>query len=317
MKSSRVYEEAFLEGRPSKADVTVVLPTLNEEGAIGRVIDDLKREGYSKILVVDGYSTDGTIEVVNGKGVKYVYQHGQGKAGAIKTAIDHVETPYMLVMDADYTYDPKDIESMLDHISKYDEVIGLRRDRHNIPLLHRFGNRVISTVLSLLMGQRISDPCSGMYMLRTDSVRSLELTSGSFDVEVEIAAQMASFGKVTEVPVSFRKRVGASKIRSWKDGFGIILTVFKMAWLYNPIFLISALATLFAFPGAAILLWQLILRYLYGAEAWSIGWTWLGLILFIVGLQAFTVSSISLMIKRMERRILRATKNASDVFSED
>ena len=56
---------------------------------------------------------------------------------------------------------------------------------------------------------------------------------------------------------------------------------------------------------------------MYGAEAWSIGWTWLGLILFIVGLQAFTVSSISLMIKRMERRILRATKNASDVFSED
>lgn len=305
------------ESKPTKDQVTVVLPTLNEKDAIGRVIDDLKREGYKNILVIDGYSTNGTVKIVSEKNVKFIYQHGQGKAGAIKTAIDHVETPYMLVMDADYTYDPKDIEVMLSHISKYDEVIGLRRDRDNIPLLHRFGNRVISTVLSLLMGQRISDPCSGMYLLRTDSVRGLEFTSGSFDVEVEIVAQMASFGRVTEVPVSFRRRVGISKIRSWKDGCSIVLAVFKMAWLYNPIFLISALAALFAFPGAAVLLWQLTLRYLYGAEAWSIGWTWLGLILLIVGLQAFTVSSISLMIKRMERRLLGTAYRRDRGFSDD
>jgi dolichol-phosphate mannosyltransferase len=295
-------------GLPSKDQVTVVLPTLNEEDGIGKVIDGLRREGYNSILVVDGYSTDDTVKIAKGKGVEVVFQCGGGKAGAVKTAIDYVKTPYMLVMDADYTYDPKDIKRMLAYISGYDEVIGLRENRSNIPLLHRIGNRLISTVLSLLMGQRISDPCSGMYMLKTESAKDLELTSKSFDVEVEIAAQFSSVGKVTEVPIDYKKRVGKSKLQSWRAGFSILATVFKIAWLYNPVFLLSAIAGFFTVPGVIILLWQLYLRYIFGAERWSLGWSWLGLVFLIIGVQGFTISTVSLLLKRMERRIIQATR---------
>ena len=295
-------------GLPSKDRVTVVLPTLNEEDGIGKVIEELQREGYNSILVVDGYSTDDTVKIAKQKGVKVAFQCGKGKAGAIRTAIEHVETPYMLVMDADYTYDPKDIKRMLAYISGYDEVIGLRKNRGNIPLLHRVGNRLISTVLSLLMGQRISDPCSGMYMLKTESVKNLELTSKGFDVEAEIAAQFSSVGKVTEVPIGYRKRVGNRKLQSWRAGFSILATVFKIAWLYNPVFLLSAIAAFFTVPGAIILLWQLYHRYIFGAERWSLGWAWLGLVLLIIGVQGFTISTVSLLLKRMERRIIQATR---------
>jgi len=94
----------------SKGDVTVVIPTLNEEEAIGQVIEELKQMGYHNILVVDGYSTDGTAKVAESNGCCVVFQHSKGKCGAIETAIENVKTPYMLVMDGDCTYDPKDIE---------------------------------------------------------------------------------------------------------------------------------------------------------------------------------------------------------------
>ncbi|MCD6349139.1 MAG: glycosyltransferase [Candidatus Korarchaeota archaeon] len=286
-----------------KEDITIVLPTLNEEKAIGKVIDELLSEGYTNILVIDGYSTDRTVEIARSKGVKVIYQRGKGKAGAIKTAIEMVETPYMLVMDADYTYDPRDIEKLLRH-AEYDEVIGLRKDRGNIPLLHRIGNKIISSTLSLLIGQRVSDPCSGMYLLKTESARKLEILSEGFDVEAEIVGEMLTQGKVTEVPISYRKREGENKLRSWRDGMRIMLTVFKVAWLYNPVLFLSAIGSILAIPGIVILVWQLYIRYMYGAERWSFGWAWLGLILLVIGLQSFTIATISLLLKRLERRIL-------------
>ena len=294
-------------GDPVSTDmVTVVIPTLNEEEAIGKVLDELIAEGYRNILVVDGYSTDRTVDIAKSRGVSVVYQKGFGKAGAIATAIEIVSTPYMLVMDGDYTYDPKDIKRLLEYAKEYDEVIGFRVDRGNIPLLHRFGNRIISLAFSLMLGRRVRDPCSGMYLLKTDFARRLELTSSGFDVEVEIAGQVAALGRITEAPVSYRRRIGRGKLRAWRDGFKIILSAAKVMWLYNPIFIISALIALLTLPGAIILLEQLTLRYLYGT--WSLGWSWLGLVLFVAGLQGTAVAATSLMLKRMERRIIQALR---------
>ncbi|MCX8169448.1 MAG: glycosyltransferase, partial [Candidatus Methanomethylicia archaeon] len=87
----------------SKDDVTIVIPTLNEEKAIGIVLDELLNLGYRNIIVVDGYSKDNTVKIAFEKGVKVIYQHGHGKTGAIQTALEHVNTSYMLVMDGDYT----------------------------------------------------------------------------------------------------------------------------------------------------------------------------------------------------------------------
>ncbi|MEM4577192.1 MAG: glycosyltransferase [Candidatus Nezhaarchaeales archaeon] len=294
--------------RASKDLVTVVIPTFNEEEGIGSVIDELRAEGYRNILVVDGYSTDRTVEVARSKGVEVVYQSGFGKAGAVATAIGLVSTPYVVFMDGDGTYDPKDIEALLRHAGGYDEVIGLRSQRENIPLLHRFGNRVISSVFSLMLGRRVRDPCSGMYLLRSDFARRLEISSSGFDVEVEIAAQAASFGRIFEVPVRYRRRLGRGKLRACRDGFRILASTVKMMWLYNPVFLASLIVALLAFPGAAILLEQLVTRYLYGS--WSLGWSWVGLVLFVAGLQGLAVAAISVMLRGMERRLISMLEEA-------
>ncbi|MEM1646318.1 MAG: UDP-N-acetylglucosamine 2-epimerase, partial [Ignisphaera sp.] len=105
----------------------MVIPTLNEAEAIGLVIDELRGYGFSKILVVDGRSRDGTPEIAAARGARVVTQRGEGKADAVRTALDFVDTPYMLVIDGDYSYDPSCAYRMLeehnrrmvDHISDY------------------------------------------------------------------------------------------------------------------------------------------------------------------------------------------------------
>ncbi len=82
---------------------------MNEEEAIGPLIDEIKAHGYDKILVVDGYSKDSTRKIAEERGARVVGQHGKGKSGAILVARDIVHTPYFLLMDGDYTYDPADI----------------------------------------------------------------------------------------------------------------------------------------------------------------------------------------------------------------
>jgi dolichol-phosphate mannosyltransferase len=210
--------------------VTVVIPTLNEEEAIGRVIRDVKHEGYYNILVIDGHSSDNTVERALQNDVSVIYQKGKGKTGAIQTAIRNVKTKYILILDGDCTYNPKDIENIINSLWDSDLVIGVRMlGRYNIPFFNRIGNRIINIIFNLLMGTNLIDVCSGMYGLRTDFAQALTLTTEGFDVEVEIAAQASKFGRISQVPIRYQDRVGHQKLKPVKDGFQIIFRVIMMA----------------------------------------------------------------------------------------
>ena len=204
----------------SPDNVTVVIPTLNEAEGIGQVIDDLKHEGFANILVVDGRSTDGTFQIATEKGAFVVLQHGTGKAGAIRTALDIVSTPHMAVMDGDCTYHASDLRNLLPYAKDYVEVIGSRRKgRENIPRINRLGNLLVSKAFKLLFSCPVNDVLSGMYLVRTDILKSQELSSQSFDIEVEIATTMASSGRVTEVPIQYSEieRTIRSVTFLWKN----------------------------------------------------------------------------------------------------
>ncbi len=211
--------------------VTVVIPVLNEEKAIGRVIRKVKEEGYYNILVVDGFSSDDTFHQATTNGVNVIYQKGKGKTGAIETAIKNVETKYMVILDGDCTYDPKDIENVVSPLSNSDLVIGVRAlGRKNIPLFNRIGNRAINLLFNLLMGTNLQDVCSGMYSLKTDFSKNLTFKTEGFDVEVEIAAQVSKYGKIAQVPIRYHDRVGLQKLQPVKDGLHIIFRVVVMAF---------------------------------------------------------------------------------------
>jgi dolichol-phosphate mannosyltransferase len=284
----------------SKEQVTIVIPVKDEETAISPVIDELTAEGYQNILVVDGYSTDNTINILKEKtGVHFIRQHGRGKTGAVKTAIENVTTPYLLIMDGDFTYPAKDIERLLAHCYSYAQIIGVR-DRTYISRLHRVGNAVITRAFNILFGAHLSDVCSGMYLLNTEVAREFELNSTGFITEVEIAAQTAAHHNITEVPIKYRQRIGKGKLSTW-NGFGILSAVIKLAWRHNPLLLFSALASTAVIPALGILGW--VIYEQFTINVWHSGWALISVLLLLFASQAIALASISALMKRMEQRL--------------
>ncbi len=287
--------------------VTTVIPTLNEKEGIGRVLEELQTIGLRNALVVDGYSSDGTVDIARKFGARVISQHGKGKAGAIKTAIDEVDTPYMLIIDGDFSYDASCISRLLFHMNSHDEVIGARVvDGSNMSGLHRFGNRIITKVFNVLMNTDLSDVCSGMYVLRSDSAREIHLASKGFEVEVEIAAQIASSGEVTEVPVNYRRRLGKQKLSTWKHGFKILYSMFKVAKSYNPAVFYTMLGTLLVIPGAFMLL-ATLMEWVQTGQVIT-HWFLIGIAMFLVSIQAMGVGVVSLILRRSELRTTRMLK---------
>ncbi len=289
-----------------KDKLTVVIPTLNEEEAIGSVIGELSNEGYHNILVVDGYSTDNTVKVAGLNGARIIFQHGKGKTGALKTAINSVETPYIVLMDGDSTYDPKDIWKLVNHAEEYDQIIGAR-SRENISRLHRLGNWIITKAFNILMGTSLSDVCSGMYLLKTKTAQELDLYTTGFTLEVELAAQTAEKDSVTEVPINYRPRMGRRKLSTWRNGFQILGAILNLARLYNPVLFFSALTSLFFIPATIILTWVAVEALFYGM--WHSGWVLMSVMLILLASQGLTIATISVMLKRMEKRITRKLKS--------
>ena len=282
--------------------VTVLVPALNEERGIGQVIDTLRDSGYENLLVIDGYSEDATVRVARSKKVPVIMQHGPGKAGAIKTALQYVATPYILLIDADTTYNPADIERFLQHMRHFDEIIGARKGQSgNITILNRLGNWVINKAFKVLFSTPITDVCSGMYLLKTSFAKEMDIHTTSFDVEVEIAAQAASRGRITQVPIRYGKRVGKTKLNPLKDGVKIIRTLFWMAHYHNPVMLYSFLVALAGVPAIGILGYTAIQEFVF--RQWHPGDALFGTMLLLLASQAGAVGMMSLLFKRMEARV--------------
>ena len=292
--------------------LTIVIPTLNEAEAIGRVIEEVLSVGVPRdhILIVDGGSNDGTVEIASKYGVRVIRQRGRGKADAIKTALDYVDTEYMLVMDGDYTYPAKHIPELLRHarLRNSDEVIGVRSMVHGSQgLLYRFGNLLLTKVFNILFGANLHDVLSGMYLIRVESLRDAVMEMGGFGVEAEIAAHMVSTGKlVTEVPIEYRRRLGRKKL-GVRHGFSIFGDMIRLAARYNPMFLLFLMGALLIIPGLVMGAYVGYWYIFYGIKYYLKGL--IAIMLFLIGLQFLGMAVLSLYLKRMEFRLRRAMES--------
>jgi dolichol-phosphate hexosyltransferase len=293
--------------------VTVVIPTLNEETALSKVLEELGSLGIRNILIVDGHSSDGTIEVAKKFDVSIIFQQGRGKTGALKTAINDVKTPYMLIMDGDYTYDASCIPRFLQNADSCDEVIGARvGNADSMNRLHKLGNKIITKCFNLLMKTKLSDVCSGMYMLSVELAREIDLETAGFDVEAEIAAQIATIGNITEVPVNYRARIGRQKLSTWRHGFSILKSIFMFSKLYNPGLFFSMLSGLLAIP-AALMLFGSFLEWVY-FDRISTPWLLTNLLILLVTTQIMCVGFVCQVLRKSElktaRRLRKIEKNS-------
>jgi len=213
----------------SQPEILIILPTLNEEPTIGRVIDEIPRlslegAGYKvKLLVVDGNSTDRTREIAREKGADIVVERRRGKGIAVTRALASAEADFVFMLDADYTYPAGYIPDMLKLLESHQAVIGSRmrgrRQKGAMSRLNLVGNYLLSLIATVFYGKRISDVCSGFWGLRGEVIKNLNLRATAFDLEAEIFSQLARRGyKLAEVPIDYRRRHSPPKLRSLRDG---------------------------------------------------------------------------------------------------
>ena len=214
-------------------EICIVLPALNEERTIGRVIDEIPRQeierrGYkANIIVIDNGSADRTGEIARGKGARVVLEPNRGKGMAIRAAFREITGEFVFIIDADYTYPAIHIIDMLEVLEDgYDAVIGSRFKGQmvngSMSSLNRMGNRLLALMTNSLYGIRISDPCTGCWGLKCEVVKGLELDARGFDIEVNIVTEIAKNGcKIKDIPVNYRRRSTPPKLNSLRDGLKI------------------------------------------------------------------------------------------------
>jgi glycosyltransferase involved in cell wall biosynthesis len=223
--------------------VSVVLPALNEEEAIGKVIDEipveeLESKGYQiEIIVVDNGSTDKTAEIAAAQGAKVISEPNRGKGRAIRTGFGTVSGDFVFMIDSDFTYPAGYITQMVGLLENgYDVVLGSRLNgavEHGaMKRLNLIGNHLLAFLANLLYGTRISDLCTGLWGFKVEVVRSLNLDAVGFELEANMLIEVAKRGyKISEVPIRYRKRATASKLGSIRAGWGIGRTIVRKRFI--------------------------------------------------------------------------------------
>ena len=207
-------------GMPS---TQVIIAALNEEEGIGLTVAELMDtlEG-SRVLVVDGRSADRTVEVAKNLGAEIFVQDGLGKGDAIAKAVAHIDptVDYVVLTDADYTYPAVYVPEMIRILEKSPEVGMVCGNRFNgyeektaLSSIFYVGNRFIAFTHNLLNGVSLTDPLTGLRVVRAGILRNWKVQSKGFDVEVELNhhVERAGFG-IVEVPINYRERLGQKKL---------------------------------------------------------------------------------------------------------
>ena len=222
-------------------NVALIIPALDEESAIGALLDGVDRGLVRDVIVGDNGSRDGTAEVARGRGatVVHVTERGYGAACAGALALLPADTDVVLFMDADGSDDPKEIPLILAPIKRgeADLVIGSRVhvERGALTPQQRFGNWLATRLIAILYKHRYTD-LGPFRAIRRELLDRIAMRDRRYGWTVEMQVRALQLGaRVTEVPVTYRKRIGKSKISGTvsgviKAGWWIVYTIVKYAW---------------------------------------------------------------------------------------
>jgi glycosyltransferase involved in cell wall biosynthesis len=219
-------------GKRTSPSVVVLMAALDEEKGIGPTLTELKKyAGSSRFLVIDGNSSDKTVQIAKSLNADVIYQKGRGKGDAIARAIKHVneDFDYAVLIDADYTYPAEFIPRMIEILetnSHVGMVCGNRFsptfERDKMKYMFYLGNRLLALTHNLLNGISLNDPLTGLRILRWNILKGWAPSSSGFDIEVELnhLVERKGFG-IIEIPIPYRTRIGEKKLKA-RHGFQIL-----------------------------------------------------------------------------------------------
>lgn len=221
------------EDEAADVNVSIILPCLNEEPSVAECVQKalawLARSGLKgEVVVVDNGSTDRSAELAAAAGARVLREPHPGKGHAVRRGIEETAGEYIVLADADGTYDLRHLDALVEPLRNgYDMVIGNRlrgaMEPGSMPRMHRYlGNPIFSAIISLIAAQRFGDCLSGLRAFRRDAWTAMAPEAAGFQLESEMCLRAGRRRlRVAEVPVAYGTRQAKSKLRGLTHGWAI------------------------------------------------------------------------------------------------
>ena len=211
---------------------SVVIPTRDEEGLVGEIVDAV-RPYADEVLVVDGHSRDRTAEIARTHGARVILDRGRGKGDALRLALDEAAGEIVVFIDADGSHDPRDIPALVAPIAagKADLVIGSRGKGGSDELhgtlgqfIRYIGSQLIMLAINYRWNVRLTDSQNGFRAIRRDVGQRIGLTSNLTTIEQEMLMKCLKQGfRVDEIAShEYERKWGTSKVVVWKLWFAYV-----------------------------------------------------------------------------------------------
>ena len=237
---------------PSEPTIAVLVPCFNEEAAISKVVADFRAAlPTATVYVYDNNSTDKTSEIATAAGAVVRRELRRGKGNVVCRMFQDIEADIYVMVDGDDTYEaavaPQLVSRLLDE--HLDMVVGRRVETHQAAYRagHRLGNAVLTGLVAKLFGAQIVDMLSGYRVFSRRFVKSFPSFSREFEIETELTVHaMQMRMAVAEVETNYKERPpgSMSKLRTFRDGWRILMTITNLVRNERPLMFFALLALL-------------------------------------------------------------------------
>lgn len=288
--------------------VTIVIPAYNEERGLSGIIERvlaarpaLLQAGAAalELIVVDDGSQDRTAEIAAGYPEVRLVRHprNRGYGAALKTGFNAARGEYVGFLDADGTYPPEYFPTLFQALQQgADLVVGSRRSggETQMPAVRKLGNFLWSNLVSLLGGERVHDPASGMRLFKKEILARLYPLPDGLNLTPVMSTRALHEGvKVVEVAIPYRERQGRSKLSVVRDGTRFLSSIVWTVLTYNPVRILGLLGlALLLLAGLAGL--GLVIARLQGVtalDAWGAAAVSGALVLGVAGVSLFALGA--------------------------
>lgn len=287
-----------------KERLVVLIPCLNEIGAIRKVITDFKREiPEAEIIVYDNGSTDGTPQAAERVGARVLYEKRRGKGYVVQAMFQQVDADIYIMVDGDNTYPADRVRSLVRPIleDNADMVIGSRMtnvSHSQFHILNKVGNIFFLKLINTLFHANLTDILSGYRAMNRQIVKGLPLFEKGFAIEAELTMKSLEHGyRLVEVPIDLRARGegSQSKIKLVSDGMRILSTILAIFRDYKPLTFFGLIGLFFMllglYPGLRSIIgfWQTGLVQYFPSAILAVGLELTGLLSITAGLIIHTI----------------------------
>ena len=218
---------------PLAIRVSVVIPAKNEARNIGWVLGRMPSV-VDEVIIVDGLSTDGTLDVAKSidPDVVVIHEMRPGKGAAMRAGMSAARGEFIVLLDADGSMDPVEIERYVDQLALgYELVKGSRKlpggGSSDLTPLRDFGNARLLDLANLLFRTDFTELCYGFVALRRSAIAALQLDADGFEIETQIVTRAVRAGlRIVEVPsTEAPRRFGESNLNTFRDGWRVLSTI--------------------------------------------------------------------------------------------